>query len=289
MERILVATDFSTRSDRAIRRATLIARGGGAALLLLHVVDDDQPPRIVKAEQQAALDLLREQAQTVREVDRLESECEVVLGDPFEGVVQAGERAQADLIVVGPHRRQVLRDVFVGTTAERTIRNSALPVLMANAVPAGPYRRVLVAVDLSPASADALAAVRRLGLDRGCAVWALHVFEAPAMRALSRASAAEVDIGDYREEERRRAAGDLAAFLKEADFAPARQLVELNETTVATAICQTGARLGVDLVVLGTRGRSGLRKALLGSVAEEVLRGTDRDVLAVPPKAPERG
>ena len=75
--------------------------------------------------------------------------CEprVVLGDLFQAIVRTAEDANSDLILIGPQRSEVLREVFVDPTAERTIRNSARPVSMANAVPASPYKRILVAID----------------------------------------------------------------------------------------------------------------------------------------------
>ena len=48
MDRLLLATDFSTRSDRALRRAALIADKSGAAITLLHVIDDDQPKYLIE-------------------------------------------------------------------------------------------------------------------------------------------------------------------------------------------------------------------------------------------------
>jgi len=119
---LMVATDFSERSDRALRRATLLARQSGAFLSLVHVVDDDQPARIVAVERMEAERLLAELAQTVRQADGIPCEAEVILADPFEGIVRAVVAKGPDLLVIGPHRRQVLRDVFVGTTAERTLR-----------------------------------------------------------------------------------------------------------------------------------------------------------------------
>ncbi len=74
MKRILVATDFSTRSDRAVRRAILLAKTHEASLTLLHVVDDDQPQRIVKTEQKASMEIIEELATTLREVDQLTCE-----------------------------------------------------------------------------------------------------------------------------------------------------------------------------------------------------------------------
>lgn len=119
--RILVATDFSPQSDRALRRGSLLARQNSAKLVLTHVVDDDQPERLIDVDRLEATALLQDLAQTIRENDKIECESQVVLGDAFQGIVKVADEISADLLVLGPHRRQVLRDVFVGTTAERTL------------------------------------------------------------------------------------------------------------------------------------------------------------------------
>ncbi len=62
--KLMVATDFSERSDRALRRATLIAQKVNARLSLIHVVDEDQPRRIIEAERNNALAILHEQVST---------------------------------------------------------------------------------------------------------------------------------------------------------------------------------------------------------------------------------
>lgn len=191
MKRILVATDFSARSDRAIRGATLLARTYGSSMTVVHVIDDDQPKRIVKAEREASSLLLSEQAQSLREIDGVDCDYSIVLGDAFEGIAKAAEEADCDLLVIGPHRRQALKDVFVGTTAERTIRVSRRPVLMANGVPAAPYRHVLVAADLSDCSADAVRAVTSLRLEKHAAISVAHLFDAPGTGLMSRASMTE--------------------------------------------------------------------------------------------------
>ncbi|MGF1526783.1 MAG: universal stress protein [Candidatus Competibacterales bacterium] len=89
-KRILVATDFSTRSERALRRGTLLAKALGAKLSLVHVNDDDQPKRIVAAERAAAADLLNEFVQTLQQSDGLVCDGQLVEGDPFEGIARAG-------------------------------------------------------------------------------------------------------------------------------------------------------------------------------------------------------
>jgi nucleotide-binding universal stress UspA family protein len=282
MNRILLATDFSTRSDRALRRATLLARQISAEISLIHVVDDDQPPRLIKVEERAARELLDDLAATLREADRVDCETQVICGEPFQAIADEAERADADVIVMGPHRRQVLRDVFIGTTVERTIRTSRCPIIMANAVPAGIYNRVLLATDFSDCSANAVKEARKLGLLDRFDVLVLHAFDAPAQSMMTRSSMTMEQSKEYIAEEQDRATGELLKFLQKVDLRPSRRFVQLIELPIPEMIRNCVREHKVDLVVIGTHGRTGPAKFFLGSVAEEVLRESDVDVLVVP-------
>lgn len=268
-----------------MRRAALLAKASGAAISLVHVVDDDQPQRMVQVESAAAESVLEEKAQSLRAHDGLPCDWRIVLGDPFAGIVQAVEDAAADLVIVGPHRRSILKDVFVGTTAERTVRSSKRPVLMANGVPAGAYRHALIAVDLSPHSAAAVQAARGLRLAQLGTTSVLHVFDAPATGLMRRTSSAEDQIDEYHESVRAQAVAELSAFLQPLDFRPARQIVHYSDLSPAHAILTTAREVGADLIVLGIQARSGIARLLLGSVAEETLRNSNLDVLVVPSAA----
>jgi nucleotide-binding universal stress UspA family protein len=284
MKKILVATDFSTRSDRAVRRAILLARKFEAAVSLIHVVDDDRPKRIVDTERESASMLLNEQARSLRELDGVDCSASVTLGSVSEEITKAVEASMADVLVIGPHRHQAFQDVFVGTTAERTIRTRRHPVLVASGVPASFYRHVLVAVDLSDCSKNALRVVSGLGLDNHAAVSAVHVFDAPARSYMALGSASDHEVEDYLAREKARAAGELAVFMRGLEFTPARHVLKPNEPSTAHVVCATAREVSADLIVVGTRGRTGITKFLLGSVAEEILHIADRDVLAVPPE-----
>jgi len=289
MKTIFVATDFSVRSDRAIRRAVLLAKKARAALWLVHAVDDDQPGGIVDAERTAAWTLLEDQARSIFEVDGLDCTPLLVLGDPFEAVTQAADEHEADLLVIGPHRREVLRDVFVGTTAERAIRESRRPVLMANGVPAGGYRHALIALDLAAGSGDAIRAVAALGLDLDTAISVIHVYDAPGTGLMARASLSADQVDGYLAGEEERIGREMDAVLGALRLDPVARILKHNSGSVAHVIQASAREVAADLVVIGTRGRSGVTRYLLGSVAAEVLRGADRDVLAVPagPETPE--
>jgi len=284
MKTIMVATDFSERSDRALRRATLLARQFEATMLMVHVVDDDQPRRIVDAERDEATTLLRQMAATLRDVDGVTCETRVILASPFVGIAQAVADATPDLLVIGPHRRQVLRDVFIGTTAERTIRSVDCPILMVNATPAGHYTHVLQTTDLSDGSRDALLRFQSLGLAAHARTSLLHIFDAPALRLAFSHSIPQDDQKHYLEDEQRDAALELARFLSSTELVPPRQIVRYEASPAQHEILKVAHEEQADLVVMSTHGRSGLAKMLIGSVTEQVLRTAQIDILAIPPQ-----
>lgn len=282
MKTIMVATDFSERSDRALRRATLLAKQSGAAMSLVHVVDDDQPKRMVDSEREAAAELLREQVATLKGVDGIVCNAQVVLADAFVGIIQAAEELAPDLLVLGPHRRQALRDVFVGTTAERTLRSVKCQVLMANVPPVGPYRHVLLTTDLSPDSPHAANVFTGLDVARRARSSVLHVFDAPGLRLAMSHTLGEEGKREHIEEVCREADGALAAFVEELDGPWGKRIVRNEKTSTAGEILTAANELRADLIIVGTR-RTGMARVFLGSVAEQVLRTSEHDVLAIPP------
>lgn len=284
MIRIVAATDFSTRSDRALRRAVLIAGQRDATLTLVHVIDDDQPAYLVDTQRAKASELLDQTAHTIAEVDRIATDGVVTTGDAFLGILRAADELDADLVVLGPHRRNFL-DMFVGTTAERTIRRSRRPVLMANAVPSGRYARSLLALDLDEVSRSAAAAAQRLAVIEPTEVLALHIFDAPAAGLMKRAMEVPQAIDHYVTGEESRADAEFASWLADAGLSYSRRLLRLGRGSKAGSILACAEAEGADLIVMGTGQRAALGRFLLGSVAQEVLLDAKCDVLVVPSAA----
>lgn len=282
MHRILVATDFSTRSDRALRRGTLLARQFGCDIALVHVIDDDQPQRMVDAERREATALLDDLAATVRAADKLRCTATVTAGEPFKQVIATAEALSSDVIVMGAHRRQILRDIFTGTTVERSIREANTPIIMANAVPARSYGRVMIATDLSECSRKAFESAQALGLLRNAEITVFHAYSAPAEGLLFKSGMSVEQTNAYLAEEALKAERDLGAFLRSAAGPVADSITELIETSAAETVRRRAVALRADLLVIGTRGMSGARNFILGSVAHELLRSSEIDVLVVP-------
>lgn len=283
---ILAATDFSTRSNRALRQAGLLAQSGNTQLHVLHVVDDDQPEDWVRMERREGERVLREQINSMPELHGVEVDPMVTTGDPFDGILRAGTAVNADLIVMGSHRKQLLLDVFVGTTIERVIRKGSIPVLMVNNEAQRIYRNVVAPVDMSASSAKALRVALSTGLIGDERATLLHAFLPLGKGKLFIAGADKVDVDHYVASERERAMGELAAFLIENDLQGAKWSMRLEEGDPMEVISRVVSETRPDLLVMGTHGRSGLLKALIGSVTEEALRSLSVDVLVVPPARP---
>jgi universal stress protein E len=281
--RILAATDFSTRSHRALRRAGLLAQTRGAKLALVHVVDDDHPNDLVEIERREAERILAEQIGAMSELRDAKCRPMVVAGDPFDGILRTAGSIKADLIVMGAHRKQLLRDIFVGTTIERVIRTGQYPVLMVNNEVRQPYENSVAAVDMSEPSANAIKAARAMGLigDRGITL--LHAFFPLGKGKTSVAATDRTAIDKYVAGERDRAVDDLVAFLAVNGLGGPEFSLRVEEGGAFEVISRAVEEMMPDLLIIGTHGRSWLLKVLLGSVTEEALRCLDVDILAVPP------
>ena len=281
--RILAATDFSTRSNRALRQAGLLAQPGNAHLHIVHVVDDDQPDELVRMEKREAERVLNEQTGSMPELRNVQTRPMVVTGDPFDGILSAAAHVSADLIVMGSHRKQLL-DMIVGTTIERVIRKGSFPVLMVNNEAQRKYENVLAAVDMVDASVDALRVATTTGLIGDCRATLLHAFVPMAKGKLLVTGADKASIDSYVANERQEILDELVAFLAPSvDRIGDRWSLRVEEGGAMEVISHVISEIRPDLLVMGTNGRSGLLKALIGSVTEEALRSLNVDILAVSP------
>ncbi|MDH4557208.1 universal stress protein [Pseudomonas sp. BN417] len=284
MKALMLATDLSNRSDRALHRAARLVRQFDCPWFIIHVVDEDQPQLRVELEVEQVRRYLLEQLDFFTELAGRAPEIWVEVGDPAKHIADCTRFADVDLLVVGSHRKNPLRDVFVGTTLERLVRTSHVPVLLVNQAADADYKMPLLALDCSPASAQAARAVHELGLLPGAGAKALHAFDPLGGTMLLAAGAGAGAIpGDYAANERRRAGAALDEFLlrEELEALVDQRLVE--EGQPMTALRRVVGRDAIDLLVMGTRGLTGMKRLLIGSVADAALRELSCDILTVPP------
>lgn len=135
---ILFATDFSDSSHSAADYAITLAKLTGAQLHVLHVINElDEHQRVMIPSE--AFQLLEKEVeiQAVKELHRfcreqagdLVTTSHALVGTPFLKILETGENVNADMIVMGTHGRTGMEHVIVGSTAERVVRRSTIPVL----------------------------------------------------------------------------------------------------------------------------------------------------------------
>lgn len=279
--RIVGATDFSGRGDLAVRRAAMLASTISAELMLAHVVEGDQPEHLLWAMESLASNELEATARTAQDSYGIACTARVVRGDAFDAIATLARDVAADLIVMGTHRRNPVKDLFVGTTLERVLRTQTTPVLVASAEDPAGYRTVLAAVDFSECSGHALKVASRLNLLRGIGVTILHVSD-PSDSVEPGSSARDIDT--------RIAADALDAGQKLTHFVQSLGLDDVQysvrvrpcEGPPAPCIGAVAHEVSADLVILGARGRNQAMKLLLGSVTNDLLKTLNVDVLVVP-------
>lgn len=284
MKRILVASDLSERSHRALRRAVSLAKQYGSHLTVFHVVDEDRPQSLIDAECRGAEVALRSDLDRAR-AGQLASEptVSVAVGDPFKVIADEASRCQADLIVMGAHRKRLLGDVFTGTTIERVMRLGDRPVLMVNREDDAPYSKVLAAVDMSESSAHALQTARDLGLLEPERDAAVHGYLPLGEGMMYYAGIERSRVDEHVVVSASQARKAIVKFLDGIGFAKLSNPLLVEKGAPFEAIQHGVRQLQPELLVIGTRGHGGLKRILLGSVADQILRQVECDILAVPP------
>lgn len=287
IRRILVATDLSPRAERAVERAARLCVAHGAELELLHVFNSkplqrllghadavDSAERELRREAQTGL---HEQAESLRHRHGITVGAQLIDGRPARTIAERA--ASADLLVIGSHGEHFVRDLLLGGTAQKLVRLSPVPVLITRLPPEQAYRQLLVALDFSPYSAQAVQQALRLASE--ATLYLLHVVDVPFESQMRVHGAEESTIAHYRKLARDRARQAMNELLR--DQPTGRDLRPLfGDGHPAEAILSEAEEQDAELIVLGTAGHSELARWVLGSVTLNVLQDSTRDVLVVP-------
>jgi nucleotide-binding universal stress UspA family protein len=276
IKHILVATDLTDRSERACERGIRLARERAATVDLLHVVEEGLRAQIQERRRALAEEYLREWFASVSETERPGVRFSVETGDPFAVIIERAQERNAGLIVLGEPGKKGLKDLFVGTTAERVVRHSDRPVLIVRQTAPGAYRRVLIAIDFSDGASRALDAAYEVAPD--AEFLAVHAWQVPPMGLATR-QAAEKAVGEENQLLGRRIERQAHDHLVATASPPRAPRIEMREGNPFFVIREALSAFQPDLLALGTHARSGIAIAIVGSLARELLVEAPCDVL----------
>jgi len=301
---ILVPLDGSAFGEQALPWAACLSKGLGAHLELVRVHDPVPPwtlategavavttadPAIRDAEDQ----YLANCAARLREGGFTQVGYRLLDGDTVEQVAAHAEDNAIGLVVLATHGRGALSRLWLGSVSDALVRRLTMPMLLirpteAAAVPAAErFRKVLVALDGSREAESALEPALALAHPDGCQLFLLRVVPpVPIPGDVGMPAVPLVDEGltETLTIQARTYVEGVAARLRSGKVAVATRVeVEMGP---AQAILHEAARSGAELIALATHGARGLRRMVLGSVADKVLRGADRPVLLT--RVPDR-
>lgn len=282
--KILVAMDLTPESELALNRAIALSAEWGARLYVLHAVDDSRlPGGEATARTKAAEEDIERKIKSNPAASGVEVEILATLGSPTERILAICELMNIDFCVMGAGEQRSLGQKLLGTTVDHVLRHALQPVLFVRKPVAGPYRKITIATDFSPPSRTAFDCALALFPNRDTTL--LHAYEV-ALHGLFEFDRMTGPIAEKHEREMtQHVQASLRALEKDARGAgsPLTPVSAIGEARVI--LFNHAKQNGIDLLVAGTHGRTGIRRAIIGSVAERLIGTMPCDVLAV--RSPE--
>lgn len=289
---IMVGIDYSPNSDNALCEAARIANWNDAALCCLHVIDEDVLDGFrddkgfdEQAIRRAALGRLEEHVGEVLGAAR-EVRCKVEIGHPFKELIQAVDGSGSRLLVLGSHGLGKSDPKRTGAFASRCVRKAPVDVLLVRGGQSDPFASIVACVDFSENSIRGAYRAAEIAAQDKAALELLHIFCSPIYAA--------ADVGGYGPVLPPSAPPGIPASLRTRLEKLAEEIGnECGVEVRASVVDQAGVAVGIvehllqvsaDLAVLGTRGRTGLKRLLLGTTAERVIHESPCSTLAVKPE-----
>jgi nucleotide-binding universal stress UspA family protein len=305
LKNIVVGSDFSSHSENAVAQAMRIADWNGAKLHLIHVVEgvavhdwaeaygvseatvwDDLRDTAQKRADEVISAARKLNAQAAQKTPaKLELDVEVIVANPFAALLGRVRDVSAELLVLGsngfsdPARGP-------GTLATKCVRKIPTKVMLVHGFTPGPFQRVVACVDFSDTSRLVVEQALRIADQDRARVDVLHACQPPpaALRdALIRRQAVPDSQPPYRDQRESRLKGLLQAFEPGSrGLAVEFHLVAGPDEKQELVNYVSTAR--ADLVIIGTRGRTGVKSVLIGTTAERIVRDAPCSVLAIKPE-----
>lgn len=288
-ENILVPTDGSDHALRAAEHAQKLSDAFDATLYIVTVVDvaTEMGPFDAGGVDKAYVDRLKEKRrEAVRSVeekldDAARVETDVVTGRPSEAILEFAEENKIDLIAMGTHGRSGLKRYVAGSVAERVVRCADVPVITVRATERSRvrdgYEEILVPTDGSKHATEAADHAIAIGRTADARIHVLNVVDVGAA-ATTPSVTPPTTLIEGLESAGERATESIATRAREAGL---DVRTRVREGLPARDILRYADQNEIDLVAMGTAGRTGLDRVLVGSTTGRVIRRAAVPVLSV--------
>lgn len=286
LNNLLIASDFSKHADWALQRAIDLATSNQAHIHLLHVVtsplssiaqstDSELQSNFLSAEKEIEEKLLQKLKDNHH---KLFTNSAVVLGRAADEVVRYAHENHCELIIVGAHGHYYINDYVLGTTSGSIMRQSHVPVLLIKKEPNFVYKRILIAIDCSEASKEAVQFA--FHCFPNATFQLVHIVDVYYRQFLEPLDREELS---QQHPKIKNIIKKLDTFLSKCQVDKSKFEKKIIAGYYADAIIEQANQWNADLLVFGTQGKSKLHYLLMGSVAKRILHLSSVDMLSVPP------
>lgn len=295
IKNILFPTDFSTCSKYAFQHAAYLAEKYKASLHMLHAIvlfhEDPHDAAFHYHNTEELHDKLKNLAseETNSIVASIQPKTAEIIQVQEKGIsagdviLDYAQEHNIDLIVMGTHGRGGIKNLLLGSVAEKVVQLAQCPVLsireLEDPKPLEALENILVPIDFSDYSRKALSYAKELAKEYQCKLGLLHVVEDrvhPALYATGKTS-----IFDIMPDVKKKSTALMKQQLKEAPGPEVQAYFSIVEGHAATEIISFSEKYENDLIVISTHGQSGLEYFLFGSVTEKVVRRSACPVFTV--------
>jgi len=282
--RYLVATDLSDRSLLAFKRAVYIAKKNAGVVDVLHAVEVDQQGKSAENIRESAKDSIEKMTSDAEARDFVDNVV-IKSGEPHVLINEFAEACNSKLILMGAHKKNMLLDMFRGSTIERLLKDGRVPVLICNQRQSGDYGSALFCVVDDEASRIMINAATALNVLQDAEINVVHACEFEPPKGAPDSSGNESVAEKHKSNMVAESALKIYRLISNSDIRSADAKILVEGALPINLVQRAASEFQADICIVGTKSSVGLKRLFLGSVAKEVLRQVDSDILIVPSKS----
>lgn len=269
LEKILVPVDILTDSEAQINAALKLANSYKSEIILMYVVPDNDLNKEIK-------DLIIKSVSVHLDViknifinnDIKVQEPVITFGNIVETIVKKANLEKVNLVLIGTRNKKAEENFKLGIISENIIRESDVPVGLINTTSTTLFTRILCPVDFSEPSKRALYNAGLLARKYSSTLHILSVYEPLEYVSLR----LNIDLDEENATRLKRVYNELDSITEEYDLNGINHISEVKTGIVEEEILKTIKEQAIDLLIMGTSGRTGLSRFFMGSVTEKVIR-----------------